>query len=629
MNENQSRPTAKELTELTAYLTAHQDGLQPAPGKAGFPSGLAGELLMLAEGSEPDPAFAARLELQLRQAAEAGGKDSRPGWPSALWQSFILPERKTTMKRLAAFALVGIALFAILWVSLPALFPSPTQTQLVLATPPTHTPVSTPLSPITPTVVPPTSQPPVAINFTPQPIPAQPPTLPSLVEVKSVGFGGSGGGNLPHGLPLSLSTELPEGPSEVTAYYRLENTPLTHEEASQIAIQWGLDAKLYLPAWMQSITPDEAERSYYAIDEMQNLFMLNDELSYTDLAIFPIFGGHQFPQTGLLPSEQAIATATQYLTERGFLNFPYQVDLRDYNYGLVNFYQLIDNLLIDNLVASVKIDPQGQVGYAWNSREDYQSVGTYPVESAQSAWDILLAGQPSDQLSISYYPAQDGNPQYWGREYPSGHNAELFGVPTYYPAAEIDETPYLQLNNLMVVGDVSSLIEYLQENQSYIHAWGEVQEVEGTHQLELTGWESIDEFSVYFDGTIRRTTEGDFLELGDGQQVSLPDLPADVPGDIPLFVEGGLVGDTLEWYLLQVHPADEGQLPPDLSLVQAVIDKVELVYLAPDLSYLPPEMRLDPSNRMLLPAWSFSGYLTNAGDTDYMFQAYVQAVSNP
>ncbi len=229
-------------------------------------------------------------------------------------------------------------------------------------------------------------------------------------------------GNLPQGMPLSLATELPASPTEVTAYYRLENTPLTLEEAIQIASQWGLNAQLYMPAWMESITPDQIERSYIAVEGMQNLSMWNSELSYNDLVKSPIYAGHQYPQTGLPPSEQAVSTATQYLTERGYLNYPYQVDLSQYTYGLVNYYRLLDNLPISYHTASVKIDPQGQVGSAWVSREEYQAVGSYPVVNASQAWDLLNAGQPSDQISISYYTAQDGNPQYWGRVYPTGQN---------------------------------------------------------------------------------------------------------------------------------------------------------------------------------------------------------------
>jgi hypothetical protein len=628
MNQNQSRPTAKELAELTAFLSSREHQAEPKPGEPGFPSGLAGELLKLAEGTVPEPAFATRLELQLHQAAKVGTGVSHPGWWLTLWQSLNLPERKTTMKRLITFALVGIALIIIMWVSIPSLFPTPTQTQLVLAPPPTNAPAHTSLSPLTPTVVPPTSLSPVAMNFTPQPIPNQPPTLPSLVNVLGSGYGGGGTGNLPQGMPINLATALPASPAEVTAYYRMENDPLTQEEASQIASQWGLNAQLYMPAWMESVSPDQVERSYIGVDGMQNLSMWDNELSFNDLVISPVYEGHQYPQSGLPPSDQAVSTATQYLAERGYLNYPYQVDLSQYNYGLVNFYRLMDNYPINYHAASVKVDPQGQVGSAWVNREEYQAVGSYPVISAEQAWELLQSGLPSDQLSVSYYPTQDGNPRYWGRVYPTDQTAHLFGAPTYLLPTESGSAPYVEMNNLVLAGDVSGLFEYLQSNQGYIHAWGEVQEVNGTRQLQLAGWEPFDEFSGYFNGTVRRTSEGDFLELSDGSLVHLTDLPADVPADIPLYAQGGLVDDTLEWFILQVHPSDEGQMPPDLSKAQAVIDKVELVYLAPGLSSMPPEIGFDPSYRMLVPVWSFSGHITNADGIDLVYRAYVQAAAN-
>jgi hypothetical protein len=384
-----------------------------------------------------------------------------------------------------------------------------------------------------------------------------------------------------------------------------------------------------MPAWMASITPDQIERSYIAVDGMQNLSMWNSELSYNDLVKSPVYAGHQYPQTGLPPSEQAVSTATQYLTVRSYLNYPYQVDLSQYNYGLVNYYRLLDNLPISYHTASVKIDPQGQVGSAWVSREEYQAVGSYPVVSVSQAWDLLNAGQPSDQISISYYPAQDGNPQYWGRVYPAGQIAHLFGPPTYLLPAGPEASPYVQMNNLVLSGDLSGLLEYLQSNQGYIHAWGEVQEVNGTRQLQLAGWEPFDEFSGYFDGTVRRAPDGDFLELSDGTRLRLPDLPEDVPADIPLYAQGGIVNNTLEWFILQVHPADEGQMPPDLNQAQAIIDKVELVYLAPGLNNMPTDMALDPAYRMLVPAWSFTGHITNTGGADLVYRAYVQAVTNP
>jgi hypothetical protein len=644
MNANHRRPTAEkphnisagELAELNAYLAARQAGHAPDPGEPGFPSGLAGELLQLAKSTEPDSEFAKALELQLQQAAAGSAfkRQSRTNsvqanWLSALWQSFNLPERKTTMKRLIPIAIVCIVFIAILWTVIPTLFPSATQTQVALVTPPTRTPAPSPLSPLTPTVVPPTSESPLAILFTPQPIPNQPPSLPSLVDALGSGYGGSGTGNLPEGIPVSLATALPESPGEVTAYYRLENTPLTLEQAQQIASQWGLSAQFYMPGWMQSITPADIERSYIAVDGMQNLSMWNSELSYNNLAISPVYEGHQYPQTGLPPEEQAVATASEYLASRGYLDFTYTVGLGHYNYGLVDFYRQLDGITLNYHAASVKIDPQGQVGNVWINREDYQSVGSYPVISAEAAWELLSAGQPSDHLSITSYPVTDGNPQYWGRVYPAGETAQLFGAPIYLLPADSSAPAYVQLNNLVLAGDVSGLLEKLESGTGYIHAWGEVQDVNGAPTLQLAGWEPFDEFSGYFDGTVRRTAEGDFLELSDGTLLSLPNLPADVPADIPLYAQGGRVDNTLEWFILQVHPADEGQMPADLSQAQAVIDKVELVYLAPGLNAMTNDIALDPSYRMLVPAWSFTGRMSGADGQQLLYQAYVQAVSLP
>ena len=638
MNATQNRPPVDEMAELEAYLAARQQGKEPAAGEAGFPTGLAGELLELAQQTHPDPAFAAQLEQRLRRAAAAAprrqAESSLSGQLQALWQNLTQPERKTAMKRLIAFTLAGMFLVAILFISLQLFVVQPAPPEVALATPPTQTPapgLATPgaETPIVPTVEPVQTQPPVAINFTPQPVPAEPPVLPSLAQASGLGYGGGGGGNLPAGIPVSLAAELPAGPAEVTAYYRLENAPLTMEEASQLAAQWRLEAQLYLPMWMLDVTPEQTERSYYAIDGMQMLSLWNSEISYSDLALFPSYEGHQYPQSGLPSAEQALATATQYLTERGFLTYPYQANLNGYAYGLVNFYRLLNGLRIDYPAAYAKINPQGQVGSAWISREDYQPVGSYPVISAQEAWELLLAGEPSERLRVSYYPAQDQNPQYWGRIYPAGESAHLFGRPVFLPAAEIGAAPYLQLNNLILAGDLSGLVAYVQSNQGYLHVWGEVQEVEGTRQLVVSGWEAFDEFSGYFNGTLRRTAEGDFFELEDGQMLRLPGLPADVPTDTPLYAQGGLVDSTLEWFILQVHPADEGQMPPDLSQAAAVIDQVELVYLVPGLDNLAPEQVMDPAYRMLLPAWRFTGRITTPQGMEMVYRAYVGAGVNP
>ena len=539
------------------------------------------------------------------------------------------------MKRLIAFTLAGTLVVAILFISLQLFVIQPAPPELALATPPTQTPAPAITTPGAETPIPRDARScaypaEVAVNFTPQPVPAQPPALPSLAQSYALGYGGSGGGNLPEGMPVSLATELPTSPAEVTAYYRLENTPLTMAEASQLAAQWGLEPQLYLPLWMLEVTPDQIERSYYAIDGMQMLSMWNSERSYSDLALFPSYEGHQYPQTGLPPAEQAEAAAVQYLTERGFLTYPYQADLSGYAYGQVNFYRLLDRSRIEYPAAYAQVNPQGQVGSAWISREEYQSARELPGDQCtRSLADAARWGTWRATCASPTTRRTTGTHSTGGGFTRQARLLTSSGVLSSCLRSEIGAEPYIQLNNLVLTGDLSGLAEYLQTNQGYIYAWGEVQELDGVRQLLVGGWEPFDEFSGYFNGTVRRTAEADFLELEDGRMLRLPALPADVPGDIPLYVQGGLVGDTLEWFILQVHLSDEGQLPPDLSQAEAVIDQVELVYLAPNLSVLPAEQALDPAYRMLQPAWLFSGTFYAADGEAMIFRAYVQAISVP
>jgi hypothetical protein len=639
MNETPKRPSVDEMAELEAYLVARQQGKAPAPGQPGFPSGLAAELLELARQTHPDPVFATRLERHLQRVAERAAQSTKAnslsGRLHALWQTLTQPERKTAMKRLTALTLTSTLLLILLFVAMKILGGPPSPSEIALATPPTYTPApasATPgaQTPISPTSQPIQTQPPLVINFTPQPVPAHPPILPSLAQAYGLGYGGGGGGGQPEGMHLSLAVDLPIGPAEMTAYYRLENTPMTMDQAAQLAAQWGLRAQLYQPGWMLNVTPEQVERSYDAIEGMQMLSIWNGELSFLDLGLLPSYGGHQYPPADLPPAEQALEIATQYLAGRGMLDYTYQADLRSYNYGTVNFCRLLDGWRLVSQAAYVTLDPQGQVGAARISLEDYQPIGSYPVLSAQEAWSMLQAGEPSERLRVSYYTARDRNPQYWGRVYQAGESADLFGPSVLLTPVDLGAAPYIQMGNLILTGDLSALVEHLQSSQGgYIHAWGQVQEVDGERQLLLSGWETFDEFSGYFDGTVRRTAEGDFLELSDGRRLRLPVLPTDVPADIPLYAQGGVVGDTLEWFILQVHPWDEGQMPSDLSQASAVIDRVELVYLAPDLSSIPPEQALDPSYRMLQPAWLFSGRITTPDGDELIYQAYVGAAVNP
>ncbi len=236
MNPNTSHPTAEELAELAAN-TWRPAGGHPAPGEPGFPSGLAGELLKLAE-KHPSltppllPGWSCSSARQPRQVHKlpvpvgclrCGNpfthprKENHHETPSS-----ICPHRHHPIRHCVGLHSRHSS-------------PRPPKHSWSWRPQPTSTPVPTPFSPLTPTVVPPTSQSRWRSTSLLSPSRTSRPLLPSLADALGVRlWRDSGAGNLPQGLPVSLATELPQAPSEVTAYYRLENTPLTLEEASRL-----------------------------------------------------------------------------------------------------------------------------------------------------------------------------------------------------------------------------------------------------------------------------------------------------------------------------------------------------------------------------------------------------------
>jgi hypothetical protein len=101
----------------------------------------------------------------------------------------------------------------------------------------------------------------------------------------------------------------------------------------------------------------------------------------------------------------------------------------------------------------------------------------------------------------------------------------------------------------------------------------------------------------------------------------LPNLPAELATGTVVYVQGGLVGETIEWSRIQVRPADETMVPPSAP-VQAIVNQVELIYLAPQTSLI-SQTATPEELRVLMPVWSIRGQLDNGAS----FEIWVQAIS--
>jgi hypothetical protein len=629
--------------ELDAYLAARQTGQEAArpasmtADEAAFLDGL----LALGESTRPHPAFTRELERLLRASA---------------------PKREAAMRGRPFFYVIGAAaLVAALLAGFIALNPLGVLGELqsaaqapAVAPRPTIAGAETP-SPAA------TDEPVIeAPSVTPPAWPEESPPLPSLATMLGGGFGGGGEGAVPPRVSFILDASLPEEPEQAEVYAQ---TPewLTIPYVEAMASRWGLDGDIYAPDWMFDLQDVEAfvPLSYFVIDGPRELsFYGTEALTYWDRSAFrDSSSGHWYPWGSPPPQEQGIATAEQFLRERDLLQEPYQIETGSYDSnGQVRFYRILDSgQTLYGPFANVTISLDGRVASVSYHTFNLGSLGSYPIISAQEAWEILSAGEPLGRLwyHVPSSPAGDpriANPRFWRREYEAGERMDVVGSITVWQSAT-GGPPYASINDLILSGDtLQTLVDEYEalrasslDTEAPMHVWGQTQAVGGYLGLQVEGWESLTFDSQQgwmspsglpynWMGTIQREGDGgalltsELMVIGGGETLQMPDLPSDLADGTFVYVQGIAGGDTLEWQVIQERAADEGVMPPPPpAAIQAVVEQVDLIYYASPLERMAQEgLYADFGLRSVQPVWRFNGHT----DQGAPFEVYVQAVSD-
>lgn len=658
-----------QAEELDSYLNMRQAGLKsPRPGA--LPQGeidLLEGLLALKARTRPDPIFAAELEnrlmAQARRRLPHGRRSSSA--PQRLWGLLSgTPHGAPTHLRPAgiylagALALVAVVLLALsLWPKLqppsgaavanePSAVPSETAPSRPAPTP-GETPSAAPPSPAAeagepaPTVEAPVEEPAVPLP----PRPAEAPLLPRLAEQAGSGFGGGGrsGEVAPPDVSFSLNTTLPPGPDQITVYAQ---TPalLTLSAVEEMSTRWGVDGTVYMPLWMTTLgTPEAFERLDYAvIDDPVRLYFEGTELlRYWDWEVAPAHGGRWAPPEHLPPVAEAVATAEQFLADRGLLQPSYQIDAEAYaETGSLSFLVLVDDTwTVTTPFAQVTISPDGRIGHVTYRTSDLEPLAAYPILSAQQAWELVGTDDTDGRFwyeveALSWAgPLRDlgaWNPRFWARQYQVGQQVDLFGPLFILYPTDPAASPHVMMNDLVLAGgDLGSLAETYQglveatmDAEAQVHVWGEIRDGGGYRVLQVAGWDSSAALPRVWSGTIWRQGDGGLLLADDGLIYTLPDVPADVVDGMTVFINGGQVGETLEWSIIQEQPAEMVPPRPAGAQVLAAVEQVELVYFSASSSDLSAEAYADWGRRSVQPAWRFSGHT----DQGIAFAVYVQAV---
>ena len=437
---------------------------------------------------------------------------------------------------------------------------------------------------------------------------------------------------------FSLNTTLPIDATEAQVWQQ-SPVPLDESRAKAIAQRWGFTGPLYQYAILdESAVGDpiglEAAQlpadilEFHAFDGAKSL-MITEEFAYFSDNSVPF--DYEIPR----PFAQHAPDAEAVLQLMGLLDFPYT--LADGWGHEVWVNRELDGMGTDYPEISAGVSENGRLAFASYQPFDHLvSVGTYPLISAESAWQQIQDGIDEDTLfSITPSIVEDENSpnllnsgfQYWPRKYQMGQEVHLYTFPTVF--LPVDETlpPQIHALNYRVQTDDDTrraLAEYLGKN---VHFWGVLDT--STNSLALTGWEPLSELNPLIkNGTIQRQGEQTLLLDQSGGTFILPNAPADLPTDRGVNVfswaerDAGQIYPVLDWEGIDLQIADSSgemmampEILPPVSPVyeQISINEAELAY------YVYPEMIMGENGRYqqsywLLPVWQFTG-LANNGDT--------------
>lgn len=400
-----------------------------------------------------------------------------------------------------------------------------------------------------------------------------------LALLGSVAQAQSGAGDIFSGTELTLTAAFPEAPEQVPVYEMLAQPITSAEQAKTLAAALGVDGEVYIS------DSEGGGNMYYVTDGLQQVTFIESATRFTYAAYF---GGGGATSPDPLPLAERAAVAGAFLDGTGLLDFDVQVDETLSMDDRVVFSPILDGLpLYENDAYNprieISVNGAGEVTSLRYDMHKRQSLGEYPLRSAQEAWNIFLA-DPDDQrvrytVTDPYMAVRDLEPA-WRTATPLGEQVDVYAYLGVYQNAEPGGDPWVTAGGLTLQGDLAGLLAayenppelnaeqraqidagLLSEKHAlgwnrFFHIWGEsYEEANGAPVMQVEGWEVSPVPDLSLTGSLSGVN-GEILFIDDaGRQWTVLDLPADVPLDTAIQVRAlqtGVQSDTLRWQLIQV-----------------------------------------------------------------------------
>jgi hypothetical protein len=453
------------------------------------------------------------------------------------------------------------------------------------------------------------------------------------------------------GVSFSLEASLPAEPAEAEVQRQtLSNIDLA--QARDIADQFGFSGPLYVQEFpeygtgpaSENVAPAEPPLNFYTFEGAHYLSIQGSGFAYINPDVTVDYDQSMVAD---------VSRAERFLQERDLLDFPYVAEM-GFNQGEVLFLRLVDGVPLRNRPEfSLQFGNDGEIAFASNGQfaSEIETVGTYPLRSAESAWQLILDGVTANRIAFNIVPDFDRMPQspepsseppqFWPRTYQPGQEAHLYMMTTVYRAAEGDGVPLVRMGEFTLHASGDTLHAIADQVNETVHVWGQIGSDGKT--MEVTGWEAVPEMTpLYLEGTVQRQEDQTLLSSNTGDTFILPHAPDGLPDGLEVFVfawtsrDVGQAYPALDWQNIDekkamepvsAEPGPVADAPAfdPYTFAQVTINQVEFAYY-----YSPvfaegnrPVVGYEPPPGLLQPVWKFAG-VTDNGDT---IELFVRAVA--
>lgn len=467
--------------------------------------------------------------------------------------------------------------------------------------------------------------------------------------------------NIFSGTTFLLDTALPTDPTAAAVWQQPART-LTAEYAQQTAQNFGFPTTVYQEQYSLEPLPNEGSRElynptppYFAFQDNKLLIITAGSIFYSDNTYATQYGDEA-------PFDQLAPAAEAFLSEKGWLNFDYQLSQ---NFpGEINVTRLVDGQPIDRPEIYVRLNDQSQVMYAsWDMLNELENIGTYPLITAEAAWQQLQTPADTFDIPFIFEPTNESiiseeipiNPNYrnWQRTYQPGDEAILYTYPNIYITADAS-TPVVIVNQYRLIAPEAELQSLAAQADQTLRLQGNI--TDDGRGFALTSWEIFENTNpIFAEGTVQIQADGTAVITDDltGNNYIIPTPPADLENNTAIYIFGratrdtGLAHPVIDWENIEtrLNPTEialEEQPPTDEFIEPFPIDggfttyetinitniTLRYYYTAPWDNERQAAEGWDTPPVIIQPVWQFSGSTTatETGETENV-TFYVQATA--